>query len=86
MNEGNWSADDPLITKFPYLISGLIIEIQEGATYLDGMNKYEFYSCIQQKVNYLNNSQKADDKQNTVKEVILNQILLLQQWRKTRFG
>ena len=64
---GGFTPDDPCPTQYPELLSGLILTVQEGATYLDYMSKYAFYGAIAERAQQIQLSKRVFDKQGFVK-------------------
>ena len=77
-----YGTDEPCPTYYPDLISGLIRKIGEGSVdYIDYQNKYEFYGTIADRCRFLCQFPHAKDEITLCRDIIFNQIRLLNQWK-----
>jgi len=77
-----YSDDTPCPSRFPNLIAGLIMKLQEKADYLDAGNKYEFYGHIAERAQFIETRNNDFSKVELCRDVIFNQISLLNNWKR----
>ena len=82
---GGYTPDEPCPTQYPELLSGLLLRVQEGATYLDYMTKYAFYGAIAERAQQIQLSERVFDKQELCKDIVFHLIRFLNMWRNEAY-